>query len=978
MATATISKSKVTKKYTGAADNITITGSSNEISTMGGNDKVTLSKGNSNTIDAGTGNDTIIVNKGNRHNLRGGKGSDTYIINSKIAKSTRLTINQSDYRKNDTDILRLSKVNMMDMSYSLENGTLTMTHKNGGKITVPGWDKNPLSKIEFANHQATPFMDWSITGKQINNYLALASGNVINVTQKGTYKCTKSKDLFRFKGFGWTATVKGADKSDALDLSWYYEGLDHAGVEQKGNDLCFKVVKEGSGSESRRTATIKIKDYFTSKSKLGKIGIYWSADAGRWASGFSRGMLCVVNFKYGKSGTSGDDWIIATKTGTYKGGAGNDMIGGSAGNSKLYGGAGDDSISGGAGNERLYGGAGNDEMDGNEGDDKLWGGAGNDWMCDHEGKNELYGEAGNDVLEVSGIADQMVSGGEGSDSYYIDYVQSGANITIDQSGYSKGDKDVLHLAYMNKEDVSYSYSTDNNDTLILSRNYSGKITVKGWDMNPLSKIVFADGTELTGEEINAHASPSNSAVEITQQSVIKNFMKSLDENTTLITATVGNNATEEEINAALDAARNDATAALSTAVNYASNGHFATWDALIESFVSDVRNYAVKDDPSADDCTYGNTDAYGHVITYIPESGLDRFLKNYCAIDLTNEDTGSIIGADAGGAEVKTAVSIVPENGTVAELRSPGTDPTTTLNGLTFHWPDVGGDATKQYIINSLYTWWAEEGLNLVDEAFGLSFTEEGVTGRDMTVEFVEKDENFLAKVESSYDYRCTFSGNEKEITSETTALNMQINMKYFNSVDTNSVDGYVREFNSYLDRTIAHEFTHAIMGSTMERVYAGGCLPKSVTEGLAELIHGIDDTRATDIIWLAKSDNADSLYQILQPDEVGNLTYAAGYMLFRYLAKQVADAFHGQSGNESPGMIATTAADVASGFASTSSSMLAGNAMTVSDCSESSLTIASIQNAILDFADTRVSDSMAGVQQEDKNNNSIFITGNI
>ena len=43
----------------------------------------------------------------------------------------------------------------------------------------------------------------------------------------------------------------------------------------------------------------------------------------------------------------------------------------------------------------------------------------------------------------------------------------------------------------------------------------------------------------------------------------------------------------------------------------------------------------------------------------------DDFLKTYCGIDLDNEDTGAITGYDAGGSEVKTAESIVPEEGSI-------------------------------------------------------------------------------------------------------------------------------------------------------------------------------------------------------------------------------------------------------------------------------------------------------------------------
>ena len=444
---------------------------------------------------------------------------------------------------------------------------------------------------------------------------------------------------------------------------------------------------------------------------------------------------------------------------------------------------------------------------------------------------------------------------------------------------------------------------------------------------------------MTGDDINGSLVTPEV---VTQQSVIRNFMKSLDENPTLIEANVRNGATQDEIDAAITAARNDASAVLDTAVNYASNGRFATWDALVESFISDVSNYGIKDDTSASEFTYSGVDAYGHATGIVPESGLDKFLKTYCGIDLTNEDTGSIIGADANGAEVKTAVTIVPENGTVTELMSPGTDQT-TINGLTFHWPDTAGDATKQYIVDSLYTWWAKEGLDLVEEAFGVNFMEDGVTGRDMTVEFVENDENFLAKVETGYEYSYTISGEEKVLTSETTTLNMQINMNYFNSVDTTSVDGYTPASNSYLDRTIAHEFTHAIMGATMARVYAGGWLPMYVTEGLAELVHGIDDFRTTDIIGLASSANADHLAQVLQPNvDAGSHSYAAGYMLFRYFAKQVADSFHENTSVISSPMLANFSNDALYTFSSVSGTAVNDASLTNTEFGSGTLFVAS------------------------------------
>lgn len=103
-----------------------------------------------------------------------------------------------------------------------------------------------------------------------------------------------------------------------------------------------------------------------------------------------------------------------------------------------------------------------------------------------------------------------------------------------------------------------------------------------------------------------------------------------------------------------------------------------------------------------------------------------------------------------------------------------------------------------------------------------------------------------------------------------------------------NSADGAAKT--TYLDRTIAHEFTHAVMSANIS---CFGKLPLYVKEGTAELTHGIDDERGGVIVDLLTnrrstlqnvfdtggSQNGD-LFEI-------NAPYAAGYMLMRYLAKQ-------------------------------------------------------------------------------------------
>ena len=1010
-----------------------------------GNDRLYATAG-TDELFGDEGDDTITVSGGNGHVLRGGTGSDTYVVDTAFGNDTEVTIQQWDFEEGDTDVLQLATVNKDDVSYAVDNDTLTITHSSGGTVTVEGWETNPFAEVKFANNE-------SITGDAINENV-WAGYHRVEINSSGAYQGTAAQDYFTFNGLGWEATISDLSSDDTLDISnydsystfWQDSAMNISLSGLEGEALSSVTLNDSNINVNLRTengtkhliagtgATVNGTDendlivvthdgqevYTNGGSDSVVVGgkSYWTEDGETYVelpvfSGtkihFSEDSDDGSVTIYGGSGhtvngngTDLDVSIDSSDSNTINGsgsirissgesnvinGSGSIRI--SSGESNVINGSGSVTIDGGSGNTVNSDGNPLDVSVGSSEDTIVNGSSGND-IISFEGYggtgNKVYGHDGNDTLTVYyETTGAYVNGGTGNDTYRVIVEGSGYDeggspqkiITVDNSTAVATDSDKLLICGWNSFDDCSFYLQDGNLEITKEKE---TVVIQGWADHPLTEIGFSwheedEATWLTTDQINESLAEPEV---VTQQSVIKKFMKSLDDNPTLITANVRIDATEEEKTAAINSAINDATAVLDAAVNYASNGKFATWDALTERFISDVRNYGIKDDSTAKDFTYDGVDDYGHLINVVPESGLDKFLKNYCGIDLTNEDTGSIIGKDAGGAEVKTAVSIVPENGTVAALRSPASD-TTTINGLTFHWPDAGGDATKQYIIDSLYTWWAKEGLNLVDEAFGLSFEEEGVTGRDMTVVFVEENENFLAKVKSNYQYGYTESGTEKIFTSENTSLTMQINMKYFNSVDTTGVDGYAAESNSYLDRTIAHEFTHAIMAATMERVYGGGWLPLYVTEGLAELVHGIDDFRTTDIISLSRSTNTEFLTTVLQPRvDAGSSSYAAGYMLFRYLARQVAGTVNGQAANESPNVIATPPVDVVGELASASSMLLSDNGVVSSDCGESSLAITSIQNAMIDFANTRIFDSLSGTQQEDKQNSSLFITGNV
>lgn len=301
----------------------------------------------------------------------------------------------------------------------------------------------------------------------------------------------------------------------------------------------------------------------------------------------------------------------------------------------------------------------------------------------------------------------------------------------------------------------------------------------------------------------------------TAQSVIKSFMSSLDN-------------TAKRSTAAVD----EAVAAVS---------NFSSWSELTSTMVKDCKAY--------------NGDYAG-------------FLKDMCDIVLDNDDTGAIIGSDAGGSTVKTAESIVPESG---DWTYPSST-TFTVEGLTVTVPEKSQLGSKaQFIVGGLYTWWIKESLNLIKESYGLSFNEDGTTVKAMDVKFYNSNNGRLAYV--------TYSKTRK-----TTELHLYINLKYYNSIDTEDPNGASgKDAQVYLDRTIAHELTHAVMAANIDYF---NDLPTILKEGTAELVHGIDDKRESNIINLAsKSTSLNSALTGSSAD-----TYATGYIALRYLAKQASE----------------------------------------------------------------------------------------
>ena len=315
----------------------------------------------------------------------------------------------------------------------------------------------------------------------------------------------------------------------------------------------------------------------------------------------------------------------------------------------------------------------------------------------------------------------------------------------------------------------------------------------------------------------------------TQQEVMKAFMHSLDET------------------------ENSGRAALDEAVKASSS--FTSYQEVIEKFAEDFESA-------------GNW---------------HTFLVKYCGIILDNKDTGAISGSDAGGATSKGPEDIIPCKGDA----SYPSGSSFTVDGLTIYGVPDKEDLTddEQFIVQGLYSWWLRDSLALIEESYGLSYTEENTTNARMKLRFFEEDDGSLAYVDPDGD-------DGKEFESRT----LGVNMANFQNMSSDNRQGKVKVSgtNLYLVRTIVHELVHGVMASNVNYFMS---LPLTIIEGAtAELIHGIDDKRRKDIIEYAKNTDSafDKLVNYLAPESGGvdmeYIQYAGGYIFIRYFLKQAAD----------------------------------------------------------------------------------------
>lgn len=330
----------------------------------------------------------------------------------------------------------------------------------------------------------------------------------------------------------------------------------------------------------------------------------------------------------------------------------------------------------------------------------------------------------------------------------------------------------------------------------------------------------------------------------------------------------------------------------------------ATQKEIIQKFMNSLDNTSKTGTAAIDEAVKAcsnftsTQDVINHMVSDCQNAGsANDFLKNKCGINLDNSDTGALTGSDMGGSTAKTAESIVPESGSVSSFSGRSF----TANGLTFELGTISGNknyhytsqnfssltSKQKYMWRGLYTWWASGALNLIESSYGSNFGFSSGSSdkiRTMHTGFVNNNDGVLAS--TGYWWNTS--------TGVVYDLDLTINMYYYNNVDTSDPNGSTTSAGAgYLDRTLAHEFTHAVMAANIANYHT---LPRIISEGMAELTHGIDDERGDDIKTLAGNSSllSQSLRLSTEYNEVSGVgapDYAGGYMFLHYLAKQSANS---------------------------------------------------------------------------------------
>lgn len=253
------------------------------------------------------------------------------------------------------------------------------------------------------------------------------------------------------------------------------------------------------------------------------------------------------------------------------------------------------------------------------------------------------------------------------------------------------------------------------------------------------------------------------------------------------------------------------------------------------------------------------------------------FLLTQCGIDLSNADVGGLLGYDTSGNDVIDAEDVLDETGLPLQQTVPRT---AVIEGFTITFPDMNTLTTGGKFINkALYSWWYPLAFKKIKEGYGLSIVDTSYVKQMDTDLFQEPRQNgvvTMAYVNTHFD---TTTGIPDKLSCRINTHN-----DAYGGIDTTNPNGYAAILGTdYLDRTLLHELTHALMSANIRGFISW--LPKYFLEGSAELMNGCDDTRGKDMLYAI---NNVSVFDegFSQTPSSPLLWYITGVIFLRYLIK--------------------------------------------------------------------------------------------
>ena len=218
-------------------------------------------------------------------------------------------------------------------------------------------------------------------------------------------------------------------------------------------------------------------------------------------------------------------------------------------------------------------------------------------------------------------------------------------------------------------------------------------------------------------------------------------------------------------------------------------------------------------------------------------------------------------------------------------------------------------------VVRGLNSAWIEDAMELITDTYGINFNQNGNAAKYLNVEFVGGDTGIPVDSDMSTAIAwCGMNSTAQAVSYDggTTwrytydkgdTLTLTFNLDIIKNIDVNDANGSYEDCNNqYLDRTIAHELTHAIMQSRLHggTFFAGitsdpdsdnFVLPSYIIEGgTAEITHGADDTRFSSML-AAFADSNTLKTQVFDATGTGAaapLSYGGGYAAMHYFANNV------------------------------------------------------------------------------------------